>query len=111
MTGGMRFQVLNLMAMRQALDQHNARCPEPARAFLLNPTDHGLLDWEMLWGIPVLADPRVPVKRFRIDCPGSAANIEGELAEYLGEVGEGDVPVELTPDAPDVPLPPDVDEG
>jgi hypothetical protein len=91
MTGGMRFQVLNLIAMRRALDQHNDRCPEPARAFLLNPTDHGLLGWEDLWGIPVLADSRVPVKRFRIDCPGSAANIEGELAEYLGDRETEDV--------------------
>lgn len=52
MTGGMRFQVLNLMAMRRALDRHNAGCPEPARAFLLNPMDHGLLGWETLWGFP-----------------------------------------------------------
>lgn len=62
-------------------------------------------------GISLRPDSQVPVKRFRIDCPGSAANIEGELADYLGEVGEGDVPVELTPDAQDVPVPPDVGEG
>lgn len=85
MTAGMRFQVVNLMAMRRALDQHNARCPEPARAFLLNPTDHGLLGWDELWGVPVLADADVPVKRFRIDCAGSAENVEHELAAHLAD--------------------------
>lgn len=39
------FRVKNLVALRRALDAHNARCDESAEAILLNPIDHGLLRW------------------------------------------------------------------
>lgn len=73
------FSAKNLLAMRRALDHHNANCPVPARAILLNPLDHGLLQWDELWGLPLLPDDRVRVKRFRIDCEGSAWSLEDEL--------------------------------
>ncbi len=63
-----RFEVVNLAAIRRALDDHNATCEIPARAILLNPVDHGLLGWDTLWGLPVLADERVKVKHGKIDC-------------------------------------------
>ena len=63
-----RFALKNLIRLRAALDHHNATCGTPARAFLLNPIDHGLMRWEKLWGVPVLPDASIGVKRFRIDC-------------------------------------------
>lgn len=43
------------------------------------------MGFEKLWGVPVLADTSVPTKRFRIECEGSAENIEEELAVHLSE--------------------------
>jgi len=74
------FLLKNLFALRRALDHHNAHCPVPAQSILLNPMDHGLLGQVRLWGVPVRADARVPVKRVRIDCDGSAWLAEDWLA-------------------------------
>ncbi len=74
-----------VVGLRASLDNHNAKCPVPASAFLLHPTDHGLLDMKTLWGIPIQADDRVPVKRMRLRCPATAADIEDEIAEHLSE--------------------------
>lgn len=76
-----QFDAKNLAAIRRALDHHNRTCPVPANAILLNPVDHGLLEWSQLWGLPVLADERVSVKRVRIACDGSAWTAEQELEE------------------------------
>jgi hypothetical protein len=76
------FHRKNLGAIRSALDQHNRECPIPATAILLNPTDHELIGVDNLWGLPVLADDRVQIKRVRISCDGSAWNVEEELATY-----------------------------
>lgn len=78
-----QFAAKNLGAIKAALDQHNASCPVPANAILLNPVDHSLIDFEELWGLPVLADDRVPTKRVRIRCDGSAFGIEDEVAEAV----------------------------
>jgi len=75
--------VANLVAIRSALDHHNGDCLIAARAILLNPIDHALLGWDALWGLPVLADEAVRVKRVRIVCDGSAWGIEGELAAVI----------------------------
>jgi hypothetical protein len=78
-----RFKYRNVRAIRQALDRHNENCPVPAQAILLNPVDHALLGWDGLWGVPVMPDETVRVKRIRIQCDGSAANINSELHVYL----------------------------
>jgi hypothetical protein len=78
-----RFHAVNLQGIRAALDHHNANCPLGAKAFLLNPLDHGLLGQDELWGLPVLAVERVPVKRFEIECEASTANLEAELASIV----------------------------
>jgi hypothetical protein len=70
-----------LAAIRQGLDQHNATCPMPAKAILLNPGNYELFGWDELWGVPVLSDERVAPRRFRIDCDGSAFGIEDELKQ------------------------------
>jgi hypothetical protein len=69
--------------MRMALDSHNARCSEPAHAILLNPIDHGLLGWDELWGLPVVASEDVKIKRIRIECDGEASDeVEREVIEH-----------------------------
>lgn len=78
-----RFELLNVHALRSALDDHNQSCLCPARAFLLNPVDHGLLGFDELWGVPVLPDPNVAVKRLRVDCEACAWQLEEELHEFL----------------------------
>jgi hypothetical protein len=77
------FEIQNLAAIRRALDQHNRICPVAAKAILLHPIDHGLLQWTELWGLPVLADERVRVKRVQIACDGSAWAAEDELEELI----------------------------
>ena len=80
-----RFEIVNLIAIRIGIDRHNSKCPVPAEAILMNPVDHTLMGYLRLWGVPVLPDPSVPTKRFRIQCEGSAEGIEDELGAYLGE--------------------------
>lgn len=70
------FRLKNLVAIRHALDGHNATCPEPCEAILLHPFDHGLLPWHELWGVPVLADESVRVKHIRIECRGDGRSSE-----------------------------------
>ena len=88
-----QFAAKNLAAIKAALDQHNADCPVPANAILLNPVDHELLGFDELWGLPVLADERVPTKRVRIDCDGSAYGIEDEIAEAIAQETPSQLPV------------------
>ncbi len=78
-----KFESKNLAAIRAALDQHNESCPVAANAILLNPVDHELIGWDELWGLPVLSDERVPTKRVRIQCDGSAFGIEEEVTEAV----------------------------
>lgn len=88
------FEFKNLARIRAALDHHNSTCPVPAKAILLNPVDHGLLLCDELWGLPVQADDRVPVKRIRIACDGSAWECEKELAELVSN-GASDDPSQV----------------
>lgn len=80
-----RFEINNLISIRRGVDRHNARCPIPPEAILLNPIDCELMDHPRLWGIPVLSDPTVPMRRCRIQCDGSAEEIEAELSQYMGD--------------------------
>lgn len=63
-----QFFARNLRTMRRALEHHNATCPVPAKAFLLNPIDHGLMRVSNLWGVPVEPDPSIAVERFTLAC-------------------------------------------
>ena len=67
------------------LAHHDATCPMPPRAILLNPSDHAEFDWDEIKGVPVEASDSVTPKRFRIDCSGSAHGIEKgvRLAQQL----------------------------
>jgi hypothetical protein len=76
--------------IRVGLDHHNATCPMPARAILLNSGNYELFGRAELFGLPVEPRDDIPSKRFRIDCSGSAYGIEEEIADAIGE----DVPLE-----------------
>jgi hypothetical protein len=80
------FEIKNLIAIRLGIDRHNANCPIPAEAILMNPVDCQLMAHPRLWGVPVIADPSIPIKRFQLQCEGSPENIEEELEIYLGEL-------------------------
>jgi hypothetical protein len=67
------------------LAHHNATCPMPARAILLNTGNYELCGWTELFGLPVEPRDDIPPKRFRIDCSGSAYGIENEIAEAVEE--------------------------
>ncbi|CAB4938832.1 unannotated protein [freshwater metagenome] len=99
-----RFEAKNLGAIKAAVDHHNSTCPVPANAILLNPVDHELIGWHELFGLPVLADERVPTKRVRIDCDGSANGIEDQLEEMLAQQQPIEIPVV-------VPVGPGEDDG
>ncbi|HEX4106533.1 MAG TPA: hypothetical protein VHX88_00275 [Solirubrobacteraceae bacterium] len=88
-----------LAFIRAGLDHHAQSCPMTPKAILLNPGNHELFGWDELWGIPVLADPRVAPKRFRIDCDGSAFGIEEEVAQAVAAQQEQErlVPLPLGP--------------
>jgi hypothetical protein len=88
-----KFEGKNIGAIREALDQHNASCPVPGNAILLNPVDHQLIGWDELWGLPVISDDRVPTKRVRIQCDGSAFGIEDEVADAVAREQPVEVPV------------------
>ena len=59
--------------MGAALEHHNKECPGRANAILLNPVDHALMGWDELWGLPVLPDERVPIKRGQPTAPRGAS--------------------------------------
>lgn len=88
-----KFESKNLGAIRAAIDAHNQSCPVPGNAILLNPVDHELIGWDELWGLPVIADERVPTKRVRIQCDGSAFGIEEEMTEAIAREVPTVIPV------------------
>jgi hypothetical protein len=71
--------------IRAGLEHHDATCPMPARAILLNEGNYELFGRTELFGLPLEPREDIPPKRFRIDCPGSAYGIEDEIAEAIGE--------------------------
>lgn len=77
-----RHHVQNITVMRRALYQHNRNCPMPAKSFRMNPVDFRRFGIQMIWGIPVVADEEVEVKRFRLECEGSAHGIEQVLDDW-----------------------------
>lgn len=83
----------------KGLEHHNATCPMPARAILLNPGNYELFGWNELMGVPVEPRDGVPPKRFRIDCSGSAYGIEEAVEDLVGR------PLETEPQEEEVVMP------
>ena len=59
-----------LAHIKAGVEHHNATCPMPARAILLNAGNFELFGWDEIFGLPVEPRDDIPPKRFRIDCPG-----------------------------------------
>jgi hypothetical protein len=76
----------NIRKIQAGVQHHNRTCGVPARAILMHPTEHAKLGVEELWGLPICADGRVRLGRFRIDCEGSAWDVENELELYTQQL-------------------------
>ena len=94
-----------LAHIKAGIEHHNATCPMPARAILLNAGNFELFGWDEIFGLPVEPRDDIPPKRFRVDCPGSAYGIEEEIAEAVGEPLGEPVPVSPVRREDDEPLP------
>ena len=66
-----------LAHIKAGVEHHNATCPMPARAILLNAGNFELFGWDEIFGLPVEPRDDIPPKRFRVDCPGSAYRDRG----------------------------------
>lgn len=75
----MTLDVEILTNVGSALVEHDQECDQPVKAVMLNPGNHGLLGWDELYGLPVLSDPAVDPKRFKLVCgAGRAGTYEGQ---------------------------------
>lgn len=92
------FLAKNTPVIRAGVDHHNATCGVPARAILLHPAEHARLGVSSLWNLDVLADERVRLGRFCVDCEGSAWRVEDELLLYIetSSVKERKIPAPQT---------------
>ncbi len=78
----MDFLAKNVRTIQAGVQHHNRTCGVPASAILLHPAEHAKLGVDELWGIPVYADERQRQRFFRVECEGSAWQIESELELY-----------------------------
>ena len=81
----------NLEAISKAIDQHNANCPFPAVAVVMNPFEVERLGWDTIRGLPIRSDPAVGTGSFRIVCGGDEE--ESGLEESVEAVSTTEVPV------------------
>lgn len=61
-------EVMNLEAISDAIDRHNANCPFRAAEVRMNPFEVERLGWDAIKGLPVVPDPEIGTGRFRIVC-------------------------------------------
>ena len=94
----MDFLSKHIRKIQAGVQHHNRTCGMPARAILMHPTEQVKLGVEKLWGLPICADERVRLGRFRIDCEGSAWRVEDELELYTHQL------LPVTPEPPGTPL-------
>jgi hypothetical protein len=81
----------NLEAISKAIDQHNANCPFPASAVVMNPFEVERLGWDSIRGLPIRSDPAVGTGAFRIVCGGDEQ--DDEVEETVDAVSDIEVPV------------------
>jgi hypothetical protein len=64
-----------------AIDEHAIDCERRPKVILLHPGNHELIGWDEVFGLPVLPDPRVEPKRFKLVCGevGTAGVLEGKI--------------------------------
>jgi hypothetical protein len=73
----------NIQKIRAGVEHHNLTCKVPARAILFNPSEYERLGVLSLWGLPLRSDQRQRRGYFRVDCEGSAWQLESELAAHI----------------------------
>ena len=81
----------NLEAISRAIDQHNATCPFPAVAVLMNPFEVERLGWDEIRGLPIRPDANIGTGSFHILCGGE--ELEEEEQETVEAVSEQVVPL------------------
>ena len=86
----MSSEAKNLEAISKAIDQHNANCPFPAVAVVMNPFEVERLGWDTIRGLPIRSDPAVGTGAFRIVCGGDEQD-EG-IEETVEAVSDIEVP-------------------
>ena len=87
----MSSEAKNLEAISKAIDQHNANCPFPAVAVVMNPFEVERLGWDTIRGLPIRSDPAVGTGAFRIVCGGD--EVEEGSEESVEAVSDIEVPV------------------
>jgi hypothetical protein len=89
----MSSEAKNLEAISRAIDVHNAECPFPAVAVMMNPFEVERLGWEEIRGLPIRSDPDVGTGSFRIVCGGDEPGLEEEQEEAVEAVSTTVVPL------------------
>jgi hypothetical protein len=77
------FKLKNVAHIREVLERHRLTCPDQVQGILLNPIDYMALDVGELWGIPLIPDETVEVKRSRFRCLGDRHQTEQALEAFL----------------------------
>ena len=80
----------NLEAISKAIDKHNADCPFPAVAVVMNPFEVERLGWDTIRGLPVRSDPAIGTGSFRVVCGGD--EVDEGVEETVDAVSEIEVP-------------------
>ena len=86
----MSSEAKNLEAISKAIDQHNANCPFPAIAVVMNPFEVERLGWDSIRGLPIRSDPAVGTGAFRIVCGGD--EVDEGVEETVEAVSDIEVP-------------------
>ncbi len=77
----------NLEAISKAIDKHNADCPFPAVAVVMNPFEVERLGWDTIRGLPIRPDPAIGTGSLRIVCARDEedAPAESEVVEAVSD--------------------------
>ena len=75
----------NLEAIAKAIDQHNANCPFPAVAVVMNPFEVERLGWDTIRGLPIRSDPAIGTGSFRVICAREEQEPEEEVVEAVAD--------------------------
>ncbi len=81
----------NLEAISRAIDKHNADCPFPAVAVVMNPFEVERLGWDTIRGLPIRSDPNLGTGSFRVICGGDEVDEEAE--EIVEAIATQSVPI------------------
>jgi hypothetical protein len=86
----MSSEAKNLEAISRAIDKHNADCPFPAVAVVMNPFEVERLGWDTIRGLPIHSDPAIGTGAFRIVCGGD--EVDEGVEEEVEAIATQEVP-------------------